>query len=119
MMTVPPSRHPDQMERILEGLAQLHQVETIPMVRYMRQEARGLPWGSTLLVISAQPDENLMAALLDLKRVGRSITLVTIGVSKEEQEKYQAGHITVFNVTDEVAWELVKEIGLKDPQEQK
>lgn len=115
MMTVPPSRHPDQLERILEGLAQLHQVETIPMVRYLRQEARGLPWGSTLLLISAQPDENLMAALLDLKRVGRSITLVTIGVSKEEQEKYQAGHITVFNVSDKVAWELVQEIGLVDP----
>jgi uncharacterized protein (DUF58 family) len=118
MLTVPPSRHPDQMERILEGLAQLHQVETISMVKYMRQEVRGLPWGSTLLVISAQPDESLMAALLDLKRVGRSVTLVTIGVAKEEQEKFQDAHIRVFNVSDEVAWQIVKEIGLKDPQEQ-
>ncbi len=115
MLMVPPSRHPDQLERILEGLAQLHQVETIPMTRYMRQEARSLPWGSTLLVISAQPDKNLMAALLDTKRVGRSVTLVTIGGTKEEQEKLETGRIPVFNVTNETAWEIVKEIGLVDP----
>ena len=42
MLTVPPSRHPDQLERILEGLAQLHQVETIPMTRYIRQQTESL-----------------------------------------------------------------------------
>jgi len=116
MLTVPPSRHPDQLEHILEGLAQLHQTETIPMVKYIRQESRSLPWGSTLLVISAQPDESLMAALLDLKRVGRSITLVTIGGTKESLEAIPTGHIHVFNVSDEVAWNLVQKIGLKDPE---
>jgi uncharacterized protein (DUF58 family) len=119
MMTVPPSRHPDQLPLILEGLAQLHQVETIPMVKYNRQEARSLPWCSTLLVISAQPDETLLAALLDLKRVGRSITLITIGGTKEELEAIQTGHINVYNVSDEAAWNVVQEIGLKDlPEKQ-
>jgi uncharacterized protein (DUF58 family) len=117
MLTVPPSRHPDQMERILEGLAQLHQVETVPMTRYLRQQTRSLPWGSTLLVISAQPDENLMAALLNLKRLGRAVTLVSIGGKKEELEKLNTRSIPVYNVSDEVAWEIVKEIGLKDPQD--
>jgi uncharacterized protein (DUF58 family) len=116
LLTVPPSRHPDQLERILEGLAQLHQVETIPITRYMRQEARSLPWGSTLLVISAQPDEALMGALLDLKRVGRAVTLVTIGGTPEEQEKFQTGRLPFFNVSDAAAWNVVQEIGLVDPQ---
>jgi uncharacterized protein (DUF58 family) len=118
-LTVPPSRHPDQLPRILEGLAQIHQVETISMVKYLRQEARSLPWGSTVVLISAQPAEALMAALLDLKRMGRSVTLVTIGGTKEELEAIQTGHVNVFSVSDEVAWNLVKEIGLKDlPEKQ-
>jgi len=58
----------------------------------------------------------LMAALLDLKRVGRSITLVTIGGTKESLEAIPTGHIHVFNVSDEVAWNLVQKIGLKDPE---
>ncbi len=114
LLTVPPSRHPDQMEHILEGLAQLHQVETMPMVRYVRQEARGLPWGSTLVLISAQPDNALMAALLDIKRVGRSVTLVTVGAKEELMKELQAGSIPVFNVSDKDAWEVVKEIGLQE-----
>ena len=114
MLTVPPSRHPDQMERILEGLAQLHQVETVPMVRYIRQAVGSLPWGTTLLLITAQPDAGLMAALLDLKRVGRSVTLVTVGVTEEALRDIRSGHIPVYNVSDEVAWRIVQQIGLKE-----
>jgi uncharacterized protein (DUF58 family) len=112
MLTVPPSRHPDQLEHILEGLAQIHQVETVPIVRYMRQEAKSLPWGSTLLVISAQPDEALAAALLDLKRVGRSVTLVTIGANKEVLDNLNTGRMPVFNVSDKFAWDVAEKIGL-------
>jgi uncharacterized protein (DUF58 family) len=113
-LTVPPSRHPDQLPHILESLAQIHQVETISMVKYLRQETRGLPWGSTVVLISAQPDEALAAALLDFKRMGRSVTLVTIGGAAVELEAIQTGHLNVFNVSDEVAWNVVQEIGLKD-----
>jgi uncharacterized protein (DUF58 family) len=113
MVTVPHSQHPDQMLRILEVLAQLHQVETIPIVRYIREEASSLPWGSTLVVISAQPDEKLMAALLDLKRVGRSVTLIAVG---SEGREVSDSHFPVFRVSDDVAWELVKQIGLKEAQ---
>ena len=114
MVTVPPSQHPDQMERILAALAQLLQVETIPAAHHIREEASNLPWGSTLLVISAQPDENLLAALLDLRRVGRSVALVTIAGEKAKEQDALAGHIPVFHVSDETAWYLVKEIGLQE-----
>ena len=113
MVTVPHSQHPDQLPRILEALAQLHQVETIPMVRFLREEASTLPWGSTLLVISAQPDEKLMAALLDLRRVGRSVALVVVGGSAAEEWENLAGHIPVYRVSDDIAWELVQKIGLE------
>ena len=111
MATVPHSRHPDQLLRILEVLAQLHQVETIPVVKHIREEASSLPWGSTLLVISAQPDDALMAALLDLKRVGRSVALAIVGGEMPEVDN---AHFPVYRVSDDIAWELVKQIGLKE-----
>jgi uncharacterized protein (DUF58 family) len=116
MVNVPPSRHPDQLVRILEALAQLHQVESMSMTQYIREESVSLPWGSTLVVISAQPDEKLLATLLDLKRVGRSVTLVVIG---SEVKEVDASHFPVFRVSGEVAWELLKEITLNEELEAK
>jgi uncharacterized protein (DUF58 family) len=111
MVRVPHSRHPDQLLKILETLAQLHQVETIPMERYIRQEARNLPWGSTLVLIAAQPSDDLIAVLLNLKRVGRSVALITVGGQAPEQG---AIGIPCYHVTDKIAWELVTSIGLKE-----
>lgn len=111
MVRVPHSQHPDQLLRILEALAQLHQVETIPIARFIRREAGNLPWGSTLLVITAQPLDELMATLLDLKRVGRSVALVKVGGRAPE---VIGGNLPVFHIRDDIAWDLVKEIGLKE-----
>jgi len=116
MVRVPPSRHPDQLLRVLEALAQIHQVESRPMRQYLREEVVNLPWGSTIVVISAQPDENLMATLLDLKRVGRSVTLIAVG---SEVEEINDTHFPVYHVSDAVAWELINEITLKETSDDK
>ncbi|MGD1120304.1 MAG: DUF58 domain-containing protein, partial [Dehalococcoidales bacterium] len=114
MVGVPHSQHPEQLPRILEALAQLHQTETIAMSKHIRQQASSLPWGSTLLLITAQPDEKLLATLMDLRRVGRSMALVVIGGAEIGGEENVYGHIPVFRVSDETAWNVVKEIGLKE-----
>ncbi|MBA7687463.1 hypothetical protein ES703_95926 [subsurface metagenome] len=111
MVRVPHSQHPDQMPRILEALAQLHQIETIPVTRFIRQEAGGLPWGSTLVVISARPADELLATLLDLKRVGRSVALIKVGGKAPE---VGTGNLPVYHINDDIAWELIKEIGLEE-----
>jgi uncharacterized protein (DUF58 family) len=114
LLKVPHSGHPDQLTHILGALAQLHQSETIPMARYIRQEASNLPWGSTLLVIAAEPSEELLATLLDLKRVGRSVALVKVGGQSGERPHLEAGDLKVYYISDEAAWNVVKEIGLKE-----
>ena len=110
MVRVPNSRHPDQLVHILETLAQLHQLEYMPAERFIRQEASGLPWGSTLLVISAQPTDELLRALMELKRVGRSVALVKVGGAELGAE----ADFPVYHIDDKIAWELVQEIGLKE-----
>jgi uncharacterized protein (DUF58 family) len=107
---VPHSQHPDQMVRILETLAQLHQIETAAIANFVRQEAHNLPWGSTLAVISAQPTDELLGVLLDLKRAGRSVALIKVGGPAPTAGE---NDLTVYHVPDKAAWEVVKEIGLK------
>jgi uncharacterized protein (DUF58 family) len=111
MLRVPHSQHPEQLVRILEALAQLHQVETIPITKFIQQEGWSLPWGSTLVVISAQPVDELLATLLDFKRMGRSVALVKVG---GERPEVVTGNLPVYHISDEVAWEAVKEIGLAE-----
>ncbi|OGO30330.1 MAG: hypothetical protein A2Z29_09705 [Chloroflexi bacterium RBG_16_56_11] len=111
MVRVPHSQHPDQLVRILEALAQLHQVETIPIARFIRQEAGTLPWGSTVMVISAHPADELLATLLELKRVGRSVALVKVG---GDEPLEAGGSLTVYHISDSVAWDVVQQIGLSE-----
>jgi uncharacterized protein (DUF58 family) len=113
MVRTPASQHPDQLQHILEALAQLHETEAVPVARFVRQEARNLPWGSTLLVITAQPTDELLAALLDLKRVGRSVAIVKIGGTAPE---VSIEGLPVYHVRDDVIWDLVEQIGLKEAQ---
>jgi uncharacterized protein (DUF58 family) len=109
MIRVPHSRHPEQLTRILEALAQLHQVEATGISRFIRQEVRNLPWGSTLVVITAQANEELIATLLDLQRVGRSVALIKIG---NKAQKVDTGRLPVYQINDDVAWNVLEEINM-------
>jgi uncharacterized protein (DUF58 family) len=110
MVRVPHSQHPDQLLHILEALAQLHQVEAIPASRFIRQEARNVPWGSTLLVIAAQTSDELLAELMDLKRAGRSVALIKVGGTAQE---ISTDELPVYHISDDIAWDVIEQIGLK------
>ena len=109
LVRVPHSQHPEQLTRILETLSQVHQVEARPAPQFIRQEVRNLPWGSSLVVISAQTTEPLVGTLLDMKRLGHSVSLIKVGGSVED---IHAPNLPVYHITDETAWKLVKEINL-------
>ena len=110
LVRIPHSQHPDQLLHILETLAQLHYIERMPISQLIQQEARNVPWGSTLLVISAQPNDELLATLLDLKRVGRSVALIKVGGDAPD---ISADNLSVYHIRDDVAWDLVEQINLK------
>lgn len=110
MVRIPHSQHPDQLLHILEALAQLHETEAVPSERFIREEARRLPWGSTLVVITAQPSDHLLATLLELKRVGRSVVLIRIGGAPLRSD---SNGIPIFHVTDDATWDLVDKVNLE------
>ncbi len=81
-----PGRSPDQLVHILELLAAVTAFATQPIEELLLRESPRLPWGSTLLVVTAVAHEALLAALLDLQRSGRRVVLFTLAERPPERD---------------------------------
>ncbi len=77
-LKVPPGRAPGQMTAILEMLAAVTPFATAPIERLLLTESPRLPWGSTLVLVTAIVTDDIAAALLDLKRMGRRLALISL-----------------------------------------
>jgi uncharacterized protein (DUF58 family) len=106
---LPPTEHPEQLHVILEALATLMPLASIPLADVVRAEAPTLAWGTTVLAITAVPDADLMAALRQLQREGQSTALVVIGTRAQMPE---ADGVPVFQVRGEEAWRELPGVAL-------
>lgn len=104
-----PGRSPVQLVRILELLAAVTPFATDPIEKMLLSEAPRLPWGSTLVLVTAIAHDELLASILDLARVGRRMVLVTL--AEEPPHRLLEG-VTVYHlphlVDDVVAPVLVQ-----------
>lgn len=73
-----PGRDPDQLRNVLEALAAVSYFVASPIETLLRRESPGLPWGATLVVITALVTDKLLAEILRLHEVGRRIALVSL-----------------------------------------
>lgn len=73
-----PSRRPDQLSRLLEALAAVTGFASSSIETQLITESPRLPWGATLVVVTPVVTEELMAALLRLREVGRRLVLVSL-----------------------------------------
>jgi uncharacterized protein (DUF58 family) len=80
-----PGRSPNQLVRILELLAAVRPFAAQPIEAMLLREAPRLPWGASLIVVTAIAHEALLAALLDLARAGRQVVLFTLAERPPEQ----------------------------------
>ncbi len=81
-----PSRDPRQLARILEALAAVTGFATSPIENLLMAESPKLPWGSTLVVVTAIVSEELVATLLRLRDVGRRLVLISLDQESPSQE---------------------------------
>jgi len=109
LVRIPPSQHGEQMVNILEALAQIHWTESMPMARFISLESRNLPWGSTLVLITAIPTETILATLLRMKRAGRRVALVIIG----GPEIPNLDGIPAYRIADDVPWNEVETLTMQ------
>jgi uncharacterized protein (DUF58 family) len=76
---LPPNRSPAQLELILETLAQMTELSLLPMARLLRLTAGDVPWGSTLLLLSAIKPDSTRSALLGHSQRGRMLIWMYLG----------------------------------------
>lgn len=79
LLEVPISRDLGQRTRVLDVCARLTGISLLPCADLLSRLARRLPWGASLVVISSQPDEDLLAAIWSAQTAGHSALLLTIG----------------------------------------
>ncbi len=81
LVRFPPSRRPARWLEILDTLAWLIDLSWTHIEDCLRAEASALPFGATVIVISAVITDEVIAALLDLKTAGHPVALMAIGES--------------------------------------
>ncbi len=76
---VMPRKGQAQMVRILEVLARVQAAETQPLIEVVRHERQQLPWGTTLVIICGQADDQLFEEVFRCRRYGLNPILVLVG----------------------------------------
>ena len=90
-----PGRSPQQLVHILELLAAVTPFATQPIEQLISDESPRLPWGATLVVVTAIAHEALLASLSNLAAVGRRITLISLA---ENPPQHWTGGMTVYHL---------------------
>lgn len=101
MVRLPPSVHPDQLQRILEALAHIRGFPFIALEQTLSQETPNLPWATTVVAITAAPTEGVLASLNRLRHAGRRVALILVG---EQSARLSVDRMPVYHVSDNVYW---------------
>lgn len=73
-----PGRDPQQLTRILEALAAVTPVANTDIADLLTLESARLPWGATLVVVTAHVNRQLEDTLLRLHGAGRRMVLISL-----------------------------------------
>ena len=114
LIKLPSSDHPDQLQRVLEALAQVQGWPALPLEQLLNREARNVHGAATLAVITAEPSEPLLAALHRFRRAGRRVVLVLVG---ERLGGYGLDVIPVYHVSDQVYWRELESVPLRQARQ--
>jgi uncharacterized protein (DUF58 family) len=75
---IPPGRSANQLSHLLQALAGVPPVVVAPFDRFLMREVPKVPYGATLVVLTAVMSAGLAETLLRLKRHERQITLISL-----------------------------------------
>ena len=93
---IPPSRNPEQLTLILEALAKVLPFPIAPLENFLAAESGRLPWGATLVIVSAVLSEGLLSTLLKLRDAGHRLLVTALGdtVSTDTMAGIKVWHIS-------------------------
>jgi len=105
---IAPSRHPEQGARLLEALAPLTGFRTLALSHLLYRSMHVLPYGSTVVVLTARTVEPVLLALLALQRAGHSVVLLTVG----DRQPWIPERFTTHHLGGRDAWHRLEGLAL-------
>jgi uncharacterized protein (DUF58 family) len=105
---VPAGRSVGQGSRILESLAPLTGFRLQPMYQILRRSMPLLPYGSTVVAITARPVEEVLVSLLSVQDAGHPVVLLTVG----DQEPEVPALFDTFYLGGRDAWHRLEALEL-------
>ena len=91
---VPAGRSPGQLAAILEALAAVTSFATLSIQQLLRRESPRLPWGATLVVVTAIVTDELAAEILCLRDAGRRMALISLA----EESPPRLDGVTIYHL---------------------
>jgi uncharacterized protein (DUF58 family) len=93
---IPPRKGQAHLMHILDILARIEVTEKSPLTDILRHERYHLSWGTTLIVITGQANDDLLDELYQSRRAGQNALLILAGPITNEQEITQrANHFGI------------------------
>ena len=77
-LNIAPSRAPRQLGYLLEALAGITPMVMVPFENFLLREMPKVPYGASLLVVSAVTTPTLMGTLQRIKQHNRKVTLLSL-----------------------------------------
>ncbi len=108
LLEVRPVRYSEQFTHILEVMAQVHPEESISLADMILEQSRNLPWGTTIMAVTAIPDAATLTVLGRLRRAGWGVSLAHIGGRPGQA----AGTIPTYTVPAATDWQEIREVEL-------
>ncbi|MBU1879247.1 MAG: hypothetical protein KJ734_09890, partial [Chloroflexi bacterium] len=102
LVRVPPGPGRRHLMRVLDVLARIETADTYPLAELLHRDSAGLPWGTTLVIVTSQQDQQLAPALLALRRRGFLVTVILVDEAQGVGLAERAG-FPVLRITDERA----------------
>lgn len=106
-LPIPPRKGRAHLMRVLETLARIKPVETIPAAQLLHQHRTTLAWGTTVVIISGSTNPSLFDELVHYQRSGLSVVLMLCGWYTGVQEARafaRAAGIPLIDIPDETAF---------------
>jgi uncharacterized protein (DUF58 family) len=107
---VPAARHPGQLTRLLEVMARLTHFTLMPFDRLLQLEAANLPFGASVIAVSALATEAIQAALLSLRDAGHPVALALVAEPGRVPVAALPASIPVYPVTQ--SWRDIEALEL-------
>lgn len=83
-LNIPPSRSPKQLGYLLEALAGVTPMVMVPFESFLLREMPKVPYGASLLVVSAVSSAPLIHTLQRIKQYNRKVTLLSLAQQAPE-----------------------------------